>query len=226
MEQEKPLGQQESIQLITEMIQKVKHHFHESGTSAILWGSVVGIAGLVNFVELYWKFYIGFDIWLLVLAAVIPQVFITIRENRTRKIITYTEAAINAIWLVYGISIFLLVFYFNTVPAATDKLLSQHGVSLLRRNSDGTIDSFRYFIPSHGSLLLLLFGIPTMATGIAHKFRIMVWSAILCYIFFLISCFTSNVYDMLLCGLAGIFNWLIPGFVLRKKYMRQKALSV
>src|SRR6266480_6717611 len=119
MEQEKPLGQQESIQLITEIIQKVKHHFHESGTSAILWGSVVGIAGLVNFVELYWKFYIGFDIWLLVLAAVIPQVFITIRESRRRTVLTHTEAAMDVVWMVYGISIFALVFYFNTVPNVT-----------------------------------------------------------------------------------------------------------
>ena len=64
MEEEK-FSEQESLKLISEMIQKAKHSFHENGTSAILWGSVVGIAGIISFAELFWHFYIGFDIWLL-----------------------------------------------------------------------------------------------------------------------------------------------------------------
>lgn len=227
MEEEKSLSRQESLQLITEMISKAKAHFHESGTSAILWGSVVGIAGLVSFAELYWNFTIGFDIWLLVLAAIIPQVFIGIKESRRRKVVSHTEAAVDAAWLAYGISIFALVFYLNIVPGVTDKILAQEGVSLLRTGPDGSTAQFRYFIPSYGSLLLLLYAIPTLATGIAHKFRPMFWAAILCYIFFIISCFTPRTYDMLLNGLAGIFNWLIPGLILRRRFHRhQKAMNV
>jgi hypothetical protein len=224
---EKQLSEKESLDLITEMIYKVKRDFHESGTSAILWGSAVGIAGLVNFAELYWKFYIGFDIWLLVLAAIIPQVVISIRESRQRKVITHTKAAVDAVWLVYGISIFALVFYLNIVPDITAKLLARDGIALLQSAPNGITKPFRFFIPSHGSLLLLLYAIPTLATGIAHKFKPMFWAAVLCYIFFIISCFTPNAYDMLLNGLAGIFNWLIPGLILRRRfYMHQKAVDV
>jgi hypothetical protein len=227
MEEEKPLSQQESLQLITEMIEKAKHHFHESGISAILWGSVVGIAGLVSFAEMHWNFYIGFDIWLLVLAAIIPQVFIGIKESRQRKVVTHTEAAVDAAWLAYGISMFALIFYFNIVPNVTDKLLVQQGTQLLQAGADGSTKPFHYFIPSYGSLLLLLYAIPTLATGIAHQFSAMFWAAILCYVFFIISCFTSNAYDMLLNGLAGIFNWLIPGLIVRRTYYsHQKAVNV
>jgi hypothetical protein len=226
-EQEKPLTEKESLELITEMIYKAKHHFHESGTSAILWGSVVGIAGLVRFAELKWHFYVGFDIWLIVLGAVIPQIFFTIRKSRRRKMVTHTEAAVDAAWLAYGVSIFALVFYFNIVPNATDNILANEGIALLKRNADGSIVPFHYFIPSGGSLLLLLYGIPTLVTGMAHKFRPMFWAAILCYIFFLVSCFTTNAYDMLLNGLAGIFNWLIPGLILRRTfYKHQKQVNV
>lgn len=223
-EQEKHFSEKESLVLITEMINKAKHHFHESGTSAILWGSVVGIAGLVSFAEMYWNFYIGFDIWLIVLGAIIPQVFITIREGKRRKVITHTGAAVDAAWLAYGISIFALVFYFNVVPGVTDHVMASEGFSLVQTAADGSRKTFHYFIPSHGSLLLLLYAIPTLATGIAHKFAPMFWAAILCYVFFIISCFTPNAYDMLLNGLAGIFNWLIPGLILRRTYYRhQKA---
>jgi hypothetical protein len=221
MEEEK-FSEKESLKLITEMIQKAKHSFHENGTSAILWGSVIGIAGLVNFAELYWHFYIGFNIWLLVLAAIIPQIFISIRESKRKLVKTHTEEAMNTIWIVYGISIFALVFYFNIVPGVTDKFFASEGISLIQKNADGTTQPFHFFSLSQGSLLLLLYAIPTLATGMAHKFKPMFWAAILCYIFFIISCFTSTAYDMLLNGLAGIFNWFIPGLILRRKFYGQK----
>jgi hypothetical protein len=220
--EEQQFSEHDSLRLITEMIQKAKKSFHENGTSAILWGSAVGLAGIINFAELYWHFYIGFDIWLIVMAAVIPQVFISIRESRNRKVITHTEAAMNTIWIVYGISIFALIFYFNVVPGVSDKSLVSEGISLIQKNADGTTRPFHLYPLSHGSLLLLLYAIPTLVTGIAHKFRPMTYAAILCYIFFLISCYTSTAYDMLLNGLAGICNWLIPGLILRRMFYRQK----
>ena len=221
MDEEKFSGE-DSLKLITEMIQKAKHCFHENGSSAILWGSVVGLAGLVNFAELYWHFYIGFDIWLVVMAAVIPQVFISIKQSRSRKVMTHTEAAMNTIWIVYGISIFALVFYFNVVPGVTDRYLASQGISIIQKNADGSVSPFHVFPLSHGSLLLILYAIPTLATGLAHKVRPMILAAILCYIFFLISCYTSTAYDMLFNGLAGICNWLIPGLILRKRFYRQQ----
>jgi hypothetical protein len=83
--EEKKLTEQESLRLITEMIHKAKSSFHESGTSAILWGSVVAIAGFTSFAERFWNFSIGFDIWLLVLAAFIPQLIISIKESKHKK---------------------------------------------------------------------------------------------------------------------------------------------
>ena len=221
MENEK-FSEQESLKLITEMIQKAKHSFHENGTSAILWGSVVGLTGLINFAEIYWHFDLGFDIGLLILAAIIPQIFISIRESRSRKVVTHTEAAMNTIWIAFGISIFALLFYIHIVPGVSDKFYVSQGISIIEKAADGTTEPFHFFPLSHGSLLLLLYAIPTLATGIAHKFKPMLWAAILCYVFFIISCFTTSAYDMLLNGLAGIFNWLIPGLILRSKFYRQK----
>lgn len=219
--EEKQLSEHESLRLITDMIQKAKQSFHEDGTSAILWGSVVAVCGLVNFAELYWNFSVGFDIWLLTLFAIIPQIFIEVRENKQRQVVTHMEAAMNAIWLVYGISIFALVFYMNVVPYATDRILANEGTKLFQATTQGT-QPFHYFVASAGSLLLLIYAIPTLATGIAYKFKPMFWAAILCYIFFIISCFVPTAYDMLLNGLAGIFNWLMPGLILRSKFRKQK----
>lgn len=219
--EDKPLTEKESLQLITEMISKAKHSYHENGTSAILWGSVVAFCGFVSFAELYWHFSIGFDIWLLTLVAFIPQIFITIRARRNRKVISHTEAAMNTIWLVFTISMFALVFYFNVVPGITDGFLSKEGTKILATGADGKAFNFHYQVPSAGSLLILMYAIPTCATGLAYKFKPMIFASVLCYAFFVVSCFTPTAYDMLLNGLAGIFNWLIPGLILRGQFKRE-----
>ena len=113
MPEQKKLSEKESLQIITEMIQKAKASVHERGTSAILWGAVTAIAGILSFAQLYFKFSIGFDIWLLILLAVIPQVFISIKEGKAKTFRSHEERAIDAIWIVYGISIAAYIFYLS-----------------------------------------------------------------------------------------------------------------
>lgn len=226
MENEKVLTGDESLQLITEMISKARRSYHENGSSAILWGSVVAVCGFVMFVELYFNFYIGFDIWLLTLAAFIPQIFISINERRNRQVISHTEAAMNNIWVVYAISMFALVFYFNVVPGITDRFLASEGTKVVVTKPDGSASNFHYNVPSVGSLLILMYAIPTFATALAYKFKPMIYGSVLCYAFFILSCFTSSAFDMLLNGLAGIFNWLIPGLILRRRFKKEKPVNV
>jgi hypothetical protein len=223
MPEEKKMTEQESLQLITEMISKAKGHYQESGTGPILWGTVVGIAGLTSFAERYWNFNIGFDIWWIVLAAFIPQIIISIREGKQKKSVAYHEVYLNTIWLVYGISIFMLIFYLNVIPEASNQLLENDGQQLLLKDMHkGTASPIWPFVPSGQSLLLLIYAMPTLATGIAQKFRPMTIAGIICYLFFIISCFTGTTWDLLLNGLAGIINWLIPGLILRRRYLKGK----
>lgn len=197
--EDKKITEQESLQIISEMIQKVKPDFHSNGISAILWGTTIAICGLVSFAQLYWNFRIGFDIWLLTIAALIPQIIISIRNSRNRKVTTYIESSLNAVWSVYVISIFALVFYVNVVGGN----------------------------PHYNALFLLIYAIPTLATGFLCNFRPMIIGAILCYIFFVLACYFNLTYGMLLNGLAGIFNWLIPGIILRKKMLgKEKEFNV
>ncbi|WP_147313811.1 hypothetical protein [Deminuibacter soli] len=225
--EEKELSEQESLRLIASMIHKAKGGFHETGTSAILWGSAVAIPGFISFAELKWNFYIGFDIWLLTLAAIIPQIFISIREGRRRKAVSHDESVMNAVWTTYGFSIMLLVIYINVMPSVSDQLLRADGVEWLEHNlTTGKTEHLKPYVVGQTSLFLLLYSMPTLVTGIARKFKPMLYGALLCYVLFFVSFFTSFTYDMLLMAVAGIFNWLIPGFILRKKYLKTKGTNV
>lgn len=221
---EKELSEQESLALITEMIGKARNHFHESGVSAILWGSVVSFCGLVSFAQHFWDFRIGFGIWLLALVAIIPQMVISIRENRKKEVRTHLEAALDAIWIVYAISLFGIIFYINIVPAVSVHLLEKYdGIRMMQQNiATGSMEPANLYTFSSSSLLLLVYAFPTMCTGLLQKFRPMILGAILCYLFFAASLFTTTTYDFLFMSLAGVFNWLIPGIILRKRYLRAK----
>lgn len=198
MREQTSLSEKESLELITSMIEKVKCSYHETGVVALLWGSVVALASLVNYLELEFKFNIGFDIWLLVLLAIIPHVLISIKERKQRKIRKHEDEALDAVWLAYGISIFGLVAYNNIVTS----------------------------VPSAYSLFLLLYALPTLVTGIAKKCTPMLAGAIVTYLLFIISCFTSTKYDMLFGTIAALVCWFIPGFILRKKYLAQRKAHV
>lgn len=211
------LSHEQSLQLITEMIGKARKSIHETGTSAILWGSVIAFCGFASFAQLHWHFYLGFDVWLLTLVALLPQVVISLREARQRRVRTHTQEALNAVWIVYSLSIFALVFYLNTVNGVEAKRLAAQGAELYQR-IDGTLRVVKPRIASYGSLLILLYGIPTLATGIAQRFRPMLVGALFCYAFFVLSCFTDTTWDYLLNGLAALANWLIPGLILRSRY--------
>ena len=161
---------------------------------------------------------------MLTLIAIVPQVFIIIREKKKHVVKSDKAVAIDAIWTVYGISIFALVFYFNVIGKQTETLLLQEGKELMMKNlTTGVIEHQRPFALSQGSLLLMLYAIPTLATGIASKFKPMVIGGIICYVLFALSCYTDRKYDFLMNGIAGILNWLIPGLILRSRYLKGKA---
>lgn len=224
MNEETPMNEQESLRLITEMIAKAKaSHFHEDGTSAILWGSVVGFCGLVHFAEQYFNFSIHFDVWILTLVALVPQIFISIRESRNSVVRTDMQMAMNAVWTVYGISVFAMIAYINIVPYSSANLFAKDGISLFLKNANGTVEPFRAFALSGSSLLMILYAFPTLVTGLARRFKPMIYGAIACYVFFFISLYTATMYDNLLAGLAGIGNWLIPGLILRNRYKKGKS---
>ena len=217
------MTEQESLRLITDMIQKAKAStFLESGTGPIMWGSIVGFCGLFSFAQNYWHFSTKIDVWDLTLLALLPQIFISIKERRSRVVKTDRQMAIDAVWIVYGISIFAVIAYVNIVPYTSSKLLLEDGIQLFQKTGSGAIKPFSLFVPSLSSIFIIIYAFPTFVTGLATRFKPMIYGAIACYIFFFISLFTSSTYDQLLCGLAGIGNWLIPGLILRNRFIKGK----
>ncbi|HVS95458.1 MAG TPA: hypothetical protein VHE54_03200 [Puia sp.] len=197
MEQEKELSGQESLALITRMINKARRDYLDTGLSALLWGSVITFCGLAAFVNTYLRWPVLDYVWFLTVAAVAPQVIIAIREAKNRKYRGYEDDLMGGIWISFGIAIFLLSYIVNA-----------------------------YNVSEVASLFLILYGVPTFATGYARRFRAMIIGGVACWVLAVVSHFTPFPYKMLCIAGAAQLAWFIPGLIIRKRYLKAKEKNV
>ncbi len=215
MSKEKQLTERESLDLIATMISKAKDSYHDTGIGAIMWGALIAICSIVKLSEIHFEYQLPFDIYLLTFLAIIPQVLITIREKKERKVKSFDDSYMDYIWLGFGIGIFLLIFIINVIfnvwgPVATEyRQLAGHRSAF----------QFSEFI---SPLFLLLYGLPTFITGAACKFRPMLWGGLFCWVCCIATLFTSIKADLLLTAASAIIAWLIPGILMEREYRNYK----
>jgi len=214
-EQEKVFTEKESLALITEMINKAKGSYYDTGLSSILWGSVVAFCSLEKLAEVHFGYKLPFDIYLLTLVAIIPQVFISLKENREKKVKSHDERLIDNLWLAFGISILLMMTVINFVIADWMPVLTEY------QKLAGHPSPFKFYefiLP----LFLILYGLPTFVTGVAYKFGPMVLGGLLCWVCSVIALYTPIKIDFLLTAFSAICAWLIPGIIIRREYKKTK----
>lgn len=215
MATEKILSEKESLDLITQMINKAKDACHDTGIAAILWGTVIAVCSLVKLAEIHFDFKLPFNIYWLTFAAVIPQIYFTIREKKERKVKAYGDAFMDYLWLGFGICIFLLVYITGSMMDVYRPVAEEY------RNLAGHSPAFRFY-EYQSSLFLLLYGLPTFVTGVSMKFKPMLLGGLFCWICCIVTIYTSIKIDLLLVALSAIFAWLIPGIIMEKDYQNAK----
>ena len=197
MEQEKELSGQESLALITRMISKARRDYLDTGLSALLWGGVITFCSLAAFAN-FWLLWPALNyVWFLTIAAVIPQVIISIREAKARKHRAYDEDLMSGIWIAFAAAVFMLGYIFSLYP-----------------------------IRGEPAIYLSLYGIPTFATGYARRFRPMILGGIACWCLAIISLFTAYPYTFLCLTAGAQLAWFIPGLIIRKCYVKAKLQNV
>ena len=213
--EEKKITEQESLDLIAMMLNKAKDSYRDTGVSAILWGSVIAVCSLVKLSELHFGYSLPFDIYWLTLIAVIPQVYISVREKRARKVKTYDDVYLDYVWLAFAISVFLLSFIINNVFKVWEPVSADYA-KIAGHASDFRLHEFV------APFFLLVYGIPTFITGAACKFRPMLLGGIVCWMFAVATIYTNIELDLLLTALAAIFAWLVPGLIMKRNNREAK----
>lgn len=195
--QEKNFSEQDSLKLISEMIGKAKKSYVTKGLASICWGCIIIFCSMASWAEVHFKVNVG-DVWLLTVVAVALQVFFGIRENKKRGFTSYEGNTLTAVWSAFGVSIFILSFYFNTHKVSGD----------------------------NASLFMMLYAIPTFITGAVTKFKPMIYGGVFCWVASIFSMYTSLEVDFFLMAACGLFAWLIPGIILWSLYKKGRGANV
>lgn len=197
MQDEKHLTGEESLQLITDMISRAKNDYEDTGIAALMWGSIITFCGLITFGNYWWNIKWFDQVWWLPAIAIIPQLIIVNNERKNRKIKTHYDDAMGGIWISFAITLFLLSYYAS-----------------------------RYNIPNTNSLFIIIYGIPTFASGYGRRFTPMIIGGIACWIFAIAAMYVAFPYTMLLTAAAAQLAWFIPGLILRSRYRKAKEQHV
>jgi hypothetical protein len=197
MENEQTLTGEQSLELITSMINQAKNDYYDTGVSALLWGSVIIFCSLITYANHYLNWAALHYVWFLTIAAVVPQVIISIREAKRRGYRSYQSDLIGGVWLSYAIAIFLFSYL-----------------------------AFALNIQQDAPIYLTLFGIPTFATGYGRRFMPMILGGLACWIFAILAVFIHYPDALFLMASGALLAWFIPGLRLRRCYLKAKRQHV
>lgn len=196
---EENLSGQQSLQLIESMINKAKNQFSENGDLYLLWGWWVFACSIIEFILLnqlqYEKHWL---VWWTVPLVILYQIFYLRNKKNHQRVRTYTDEIIGFVWLTFLILLALLLFLLSRIDDPVK-------ISLI------------------DPAFLILYGMPTFLSGIILKFRPLLIGGIGCWILSVIITFVSPAYHLLFIPVAMVMAWIIPGYLLKKKYKNQTA---
>jgi hypothetical protein len=215
---EKQLTEKESLLIIQQMISRAKNEFVDTGIGPILWGTVIATCSLVQAAKLYFRFDLSFDIWLLALFAIVPQILISIKESKERKAKGWGDDMMGYVWICFGVGVFMINLINNVMGTELNPALDEY-----RQLTGKTVSSTWSYA---SCFLLFVFGYPTIVTGATRKIYIMLAGGIFCWASAIVAAFTATYIDFLLMAFSAIMAWLIPGIMLRRKYLAQKQANV
>jgi len=185
---------EQSLELIGQMINKAKNKFGENGHLYLLWGWAILACGLAQFILAYYvKWEHHYMVWFLTWLVFIYQMIYLARQKKREKVKTYTDDIIKIVWITFVVLMFLFGFLFG-------KLMGE--------------EYYKFFNPG----ILALYGMPTVLSGAILKFRPLVIGGIVCWILSIISTYIPFQYQLLLLSAAVIAAWIIPGYLMRKRF--------
>jgi len=182
------LNPQESLHLITEMIQKAKSRMVYNGHLYLVWGWLVFFTAIVHF-GLQYFYPSPYIVWLITIPFLIYSIIHIKNKKRESKVKTHYDEIISGIWIVTGI-MFLMIYY----------ILIHTG-------------NYNLII----TCILLLYGLPVMLMGILFKFTPLKTGALICWALAIASLFIENIYHPLFISAAMLAAWIRPGYLMRKE---------
>jgi hypothetical protein len=187
--QNKELTHEESFQVIQGMISLAKNKINDTGFHFLLWGVLVIMASLTQYLIIYNGItHLSDWVWLVLPIIGMPIAFMyESRKAKSAGIKTKFDKMYGYLWLGFGITMVVSIF-----------------VSL----SSGTNP-----IP----FILLLVGLVTFVSGAIYPFKPLIIGALVFWLAAAFSAQAGEQEQLLINALAIFIGYVIPGFLLYKR---------
>ena len=191
---EQPFNEHSSLQLIESMINKARNKFNESGTLYLVWGVAVFFCSTAQFIAGYiYHYQHTYYVWSLTWLVFIYQVIFLARKKKKEKVKTYADEILGYVWICFVACMMVLMFILQYSKA------------------------FHLIYP----VILVIYAIPTFLSGVILKVKPLFMGGIFCWVLAISSMLIAQQFHLLLVSVAVLLAWIIPGWYMRKKYLRE-----
>lgn len=185
---EKMMTGEESLRIISEMLNKTRANFRQGSFHLLFWGWLIVICSLLEFgLTHFTRSTHPWYAWMLVIPGVFVSMGYGITTGRKLKMHTYADSVWMWTWIAFLISMILLF--------------------IIHAKSLDTVTPY----------ILMLVGFPTFVSGVIIKFKPLIIGGISFWIFALLTNFGGPVIGPLCVPVAMIIGYLIPGYMLKNK---------
>lgn len=189
METEKNLTEKESLELISKMINTAKTTISDDGIHYMIWGWGVFVAAIVHFILLKAGFQQSSLAWVVLMPLCGIAAYIASRRQRQIRVKSFVEEYLSYLWIAFGVSLFIILSFMNHL------------------GSDNAYP-----------VIMVLYGIGTFVSGGALRFLPLKAGGIICWVLAFFSIWVDFEYQLLCIAAAVLLAYIIPGYLLRKKY--------
>ena len=175
------------LSIIEEMIAQSRQNISEGSIFYLLWGWLVLVAALSNYVLLvytnYEHHYIAWPI-LMTLGGIVSAI-IGSRQEKKQGVRTYVDRSINYLWIAFTITLIAVL-----------------------------ISMVKFGVEVVYPIVIILYGLGTFVSGGILKFKPLILGGVLCWLLGSLAVYLSFPNQLLVLMAAILVSYIIPGYLL------------
>ncbi|MBA3970822.1 MAG: hypothetical protein H0X46_01515 [Bacteroidetes bacterium] len=183
--EEKQLTQEESLRIIHEMIAAAKNDVKADAFIFLLWGWLVFIASIAQFILIKMNMEWNSAPWLLMPVGGVITIVYSIRKGKQDKTKTNVTESLKYTWIAFTAALFIIMF-FNRMEVLQ-------------------------VLPC----IMVLYGMGLFLSGGALKFKPLIYGGIFCWLCAIAGFEVQNLYQLLILAVAVLGGYIIPGYLLK-----------
>jgi hypothetical protein len=214
---EKQFSEQESLELINQMINSAKNNLQKGiGNVFLLWGYLVAFTSLINMILLIALpdriNHYAYFIWYLMPFGLILHYFLIGKILKSNSVKTYVDKIMSYVWIAFTISVLILV-----IAMILGTIMNSSG----DKPNPSDFPNWIHWI-FMTPFMLILYGFALFVSGKAYQFKPLVIGAFICWAFTaaIFTMFQTEYFmelQLVALFVSVVSGFIIPGHLLNKK---------